>query len=85
MLLALHEARHGAAEQCLSEAIVLAQKQESKFWELRSATALAGLWARQGRGAEASDILGPIYCWFTEGFDTLDLKEAKALLDELRA
>ena len=63
----------------------MAQKQESKFWELRSATALAGLWAKQGRSAEASDILAPIYCWFTEGFGTLDLREAKALLDELHA
>ena len=85
MLLALPESRPVAAEQGLTEAIALAQKQESKFWELRSATALAGLWAKQGRGAEASDILAPVYGWFTEGFDTLDLREAKALLDELPA
>jgi predicted ATPase len=85
MLLALPESRPVAAEQCLTDAIALAQKQESKFWELRSATALAGLWAQQGRRAEASDILGPVYGWFTEGLDAPDLKNAKALLAELAA
>jgi predicted ATPase len=63
----------------------LAQKQESKFWELRSATTLAGLWAHQGRRAEASDILAPVYGWFTEGLDAPVLKNAKALLAELAA
>jgi class 3 adenylate cyclase/predicted ATPase len=85
MLLALPESRPVAAEQCLTDAIALAQKQESKLWELRSATALAGLWAHQGRRAEASDILAPVYGWFTEGLDAPDLKNAKALLAELAA
>ena len=52
--------------------------------ELRAATSLARLWAEQGKRAEARDLLAPVYGWFTEGFDTADLKDAKALLDELR-
>ncbi len=56
----------------------------AKSWELRAATSLARLWRDQGKRAEAHDLLAPIYDWFTEGFDTADLKEAKALLDELR-
>jgi predicted ATPase len=53
------------------------------MWELRAATSLARLWRDQGKGAEAWDLLAPVYGWFTEGFDTADLKDAKALLDEL--
>ena len=53
------------------------------LWELRAATSLARLWRDQGRRAEAHDLLAPVYGWFTEGFDTADLKDAKALLDEL--
>jgi predicted ATPase len=53
------------------------------MWEVRAATSLARLWRDQGRRAEAHDLLAPVYGWFTEGFDTADLKEAKALLDEL--
>jgi predicted ATPase len=73
------------AEPCLTEAISIAQKQEAKFWELRAAMALAQVWARLGRRVEARELLAPVYGWFTEGFDTRDLKEAKALLDELGA
>ena len=58
-------------------------EQEAKLWELRAAVSLARLWHDQGRRAEARDLLAPVYGWFTEGFDTADLKEAKALLDEL--
>jgi predicted ATPase len=58
--------------------------QSAKSWELRAATSLARLWRDQGRRAEARDLLAPVYGWFTEGFDTADLKDAKALLDELR-
>jgi predicted ATPase len=58
--------------------------QSAKSWELRAATSLARLWRDQGRRAEARDLLAPVYGWFTEGFDTADLKEAKGLLDELR-
>ena len=74
-----------AAEPCLTEAISIAQKQEAKFWELRAAMALAQVWARLGRRVEARELLAPVYGWFTEGFDTRDLKEAKTLLDELNA
>jgi predicted ATPase len=64
-------------------AIDLARQQEAKFWELRAATNLARLCRDQGRRADARDIIAPVYGWFTEGFDTLDLKQAKALLEEL--
>ena len=60
-----------------------AQKQQAKLWELRAATSLARLWRDEGKRAEARDLLAPVYDWFTEGFDTADLKDAKALLDEL--
>ena len=64
-------------------ALETARQQQAKSWELRAATSLARLWGEQGRRAEARDLLAPVYGWFTEGFDTPDLKEAKALLDEL--
>ena len=70
---------------CLVWSVAVAQAQQAKSLELRAAASLARLWGEQGRRAEASDLLGPVYGWFTEGFDTLDLKEAKALLDELHA
>jgi predicted ATPase len=60
-----------------------ARSQEAKSWELRASTSLARFWRDQGKRSEARDLLAPIYGWFTEGFDTLDLKEAKALLDQL--
>jgi tetratricopeptide (TPR) repeat protein len=81
LLLSLHE--HAAAEDSYREALVVARSQSVKFWELRAATSLARLWSDQGKRDEARDLLAPVYGWFTEGFDTLDLKEAKALLDEL--
>jgi predicted ATPase len=71
------------AEVSYRRAIERARSQEAKSWELRAATSLARLWRDQGKHAEAHELLAPIYGWFTEGFDTLDLKEAKALLDEL--
>ena len=71
------------AEAFLHKAMTTAQQQGAKWWELRAATSLARLWGEQGRRAEARDLLAPVYGWFTEGFDTADLKEAKALLDEL--
>jgi predicted ATPase len=74
-----------AAEPCLTDAISIAQKQEAKFWELRAAMALAQGWTRLERRVEARELLAPVYGWFTEGFDTPDLKEAKALLEELAA
>ncbi len=60
-----------------------ARRQDTKMWELRAATSLARLWRCQGETSKARDLLVPIYGWFTEGFDTADLKEAKALLEEL--
>ena len=71
------------AETMFKEAIGIAQRQEAKLWELRAAVSLARLRRDQGRRAEAYALLAPVYGWFTEGFDTADLKEAKALLDEL--
>ena len=72
------------AEACFRRALEVAQAQSGKALELRASTSLARLWAEQGRRAEAHDLLAPIYGWFTEGFDTADLKDAKALLEELR-
>jgi predicted ATPase len=64
-------------------ALAVARQQQAKSWELRASMSLARLWCNQGKRTEARDLLTPIYGWFTEGFDTLDLKQAKALLDEL--
>jgi predicted ATPase len=71
------------AEITFGKAMVVAREQSAKMWELRAARSLARLWAEQGRRAEARDLLAPLYGWFTEGFDTPDLKDAKELLDEL--
>jgi predicted ATPase/class 3 adenylate cyclase len=71
------------AESCFHQALDIARVQSAKSWELRTAISLARLWQDQGRHAEAHDLLAPVYGWFTEGFDTPDLKDAKALLDEL--
>ena len=71
------------AAQCFRDAIKLARHQGAKSWELRATMSLARLLAKQGRRDEACVMLAEIYDWFTEGFDTADLKEAKALLDEL--
>src|SRR6266536_1708361 len=71
------------AESAFHEAIHVAQRQQAKAYELRAAMSLARLWGEQGRRSEAHELLAPVYGWFTEGFDTADLKEGKALLDEL--
>jgi predicted ATPase len=71
------------AEASYREAIALAQQQSAKLWELRAAMSLARLWRDQGKLAEARDLLAPVYGWFTEGFGTPLLKEAKALLADL--
>jgi predicted ATPase len=71
------------AQASLQAALQLAQAQRAKSLELRAARDLARLWGEQGRRVEACDLLAPVYGWFTEGFDTADLKEAKALLDGL--
>jgi class 3 adenylate cyclase/predicted ATPase len=81
--LLLRQGNPEAAEESYREALSIAQEQEVKLWELRAATSLAQLCRDQGRQAEARELLAPIYGWFTEGFDTPDLKDAKALLDQL--
>ena len=70
------------AEACFHKAIEVARHQQAKSWELRAATSLARLWQQQGKQAEARELLAPVYNWFTEGFDTADLKDAKVLLDQ---
>jgi predicted ATPase len=71
------------AEDCLQQAVAIARCQQAKSLELRAAMSLARLWQQQGKRAEAYELLAPIYGWFTEGFDTADLQEAKGLLEEL--
>jgi predicted ATPase len=71
------------AEDCFLKAIDIARQQQAKSWELRASISLACLWQQQGRQAEAHQLLSEIYSWFTEGFETKDLQEAKALLEEL--
>jgi predicted ATPase len=71
------------AEACFQQALAIARRQQAKSWELRAAMNLSRLWQQQGKRAEARELLAPVYSWFTEGFDTADLQEAKALLDAL--
>jgi predicted ATPase len=71
------------AEACFQQALAIARRQQARSWELRAAMSLSRLWQQQGTRAEARELLAPIYGWFTEGFDTADLQEAKALLEEL--
>jgi predicted ATPase len=81
----LRQGHSEAVEELYRKALGIAREQQAKLWELRSATSLARLRRDQDRRGEARDLLGPVYGWFTEGFDTADLKEAKALLDEFGA
>ena len=71
------------AEACFHKAIAIARQQQAKSLELRAVTSLSRLWQQQGKKDEARQLLAEIYGWFTEGFDTADLKDAKALLEEL--
>jgi predicted ATPase len=73
------------AEASYHQAIAIAQQQSAKLWELRAAASLASLWRDQGRRTEARELLAPVYGWFTEGFGTPVLQEARALLEELAA
>jgi predicted ATPase len=73
------------AQDFFRTALAIAREQGTRGYELRAATSLARLWREQSRGTEARDLLAPLYSSFTEGFDTADLKDAKALLDELAA
>jgi class 3 adenylate cyclase/predicted ATPase len=83
LLLAQATANCAEAEACFHRALEIGRRQSAKAFELRAATSLARLWAGRGERAQAHDLLAPLYGWFTEGFDTADLKDAKALLDEL--
>src|SRR5207245_4285967 len=74
---------HAEAESCFHHALEIARSQQAKSFELRAATSLARLWQSQEKRDEARQLLGNVYGWFTEGFDTADLQEAKALLDAL--
>ena len=77
-------AEHDAeAETCFRQALDIAHRQQAKSWELRAVMSLSRLWQRQGKRTEARELLAPVYSWFTEGFDTADLQEARALLEEL--
>jgi predicted ATPase len=71
------------AQVCFERSVLIARAQQAKSWELRAATSMARLWRDQGKPDETRELLAPVYGWFTEGFDTRDLKEAKALLEEL--
>ena len=83
MLLAQSPSNHEPAEGAFQKALAVAGAQQAKSLELRAAMGLARLWHDQGKTTEARDLLAPVYDWFTEGFDTTDLKDAKALLDDL--
>jgi predicted ATPase len=73
------------AQAYFERSLAVARQQQAKSWELRASMSLARLWRDQGKAQQARELLAPVYGWFTEGFDTLDLKEAKALLEELAA
>jgi len=78
-----HAAEHQEAEESFHQALVIARHQEAKSLELRTAMSLARLWQQQGKRSEAYELLAPVYGWFTEGFDTADLQDAKVLLEAL--
>jgi predicted ATPase len=83
LLLQCAGAHRGEANASFQRALAIARRQQAKSLELRAAMSLSRLWQRQGRRGEAGELLAPIYDWFTEGFDTADLQEARELLDEL--
>ena len=83
LLLQADPANKPEAEACFHWAIEIARSQMARSWELRAATSLAHFWCAQDKRAQAHELLAPVYGWFTEGFNTADLREAKALLDEL--
>jgi len=82
-LLLLRQGQAEPAEKLLGKALSIAQQQQARLWELRAAVSLARLYSERGRPTKARDVLAPVYGWFTEGFDTPDLREAKALLSAL--
>ncbi len=84
LLLSRAASSQAEAEGCFTQALEMARRHEARSLELRATTSLARLWQGQGKAAEARQVLAPVYDWFAEGFDTRDLKDAKALLDGLR-
>jgi len=83
-MLAQNDSNASQADQSFRDAIEIARKQHAKSWELRATTSLARLMAKQGKRDNARSMLAEIYNWFSEGFDTADLKDANALMEELR-
>jgi predicted ATPase len=83
LLLQQNSDNQAEAETCFQQAMTVAQNQQAKSFELRAAISLARLWQQHGKHQEAHDLLAPVYGWFTEGFDTADLIDARMLLDEL--
>ena len=83
LLLTRAAAHHLEAEACFQQALTIARRQQAKAWELRAAMSLSRLWQQQGKRTEAHQLLAPVYGWFTEGFDTADLQEARTLLETL--
>ena len=83
LLLQHSAAQPEEAEACFQQALDIARRQQAKSLELRAAMSLSRLWQQQGKRDEARELLAPLYGWFTEGFDTADLQEAKALLEAL--
>lgn len=83
LLLAHSAANQAEADACFCQALAVGRRQQAKSWELRAAMSLARLWQQQGKRHDARELLAPIYGWFTEGFETADLQEAHALLEEL--
>jgi predicted ATPase len=79
------QTRGAEAEACFQQALAIARRQQAKSWELRAALSLSRLWQQQGKRAEARQVLAEVYGWFTEGFDTADLQDAKALLEDLES
>lgn len=84
LLLVFSAEKHAEVETCFHQGLAIARHQQAKSLELRAAMSLARLWQHQGKPTEARELLAPIYGWFTEGFDTADLQEAKALLEAMR-
>ena len=82
LLLALSREHNAKAEACFQQALDVAHRQQAKSLELRAAMSLGRLWQRQGKTEHARQLLTGVYAWFTEGFDTADLQEAKALLEQ---
>jgi predicted ATPase len=83
LLLQEAPAHRAEAERNFQQALAVSRRQQARSWELRAALSLSRLWQRQGKQEEARELLAPVYGWFTEGFDTADLQEAKALLEAL--